>query len=750
MSYDKFHDDGEKIFRALRQSNINGMPYNIGVTSAPYADALQQDYDSRVHSTTRALAFNSVIKHDTKAYIEEKLLLADANFFEFFSYPLAVGDPAQVLSQPNNIIISKSLAKKYFGNEDPIGKTLRMDDQYDLVVTGILEDFQQKTHLQFEAVVSTSIIANEEWFDDWWANSFYTYVKLENESDAAFLNKTFSAFMEKYLGGDFIRVGNKTGLILERLHDIYFNYDTRYETNILHGDRRYVFIFGSVGVLLILLASINYINLATAQTNERAKEVGVRKALGSSQKKVAIQFLSESFFLCLISLTMGICIAQFAIPFFNKVFALSIPGLFSDPYLLIFLISLLLIVSVISGAYPSFLLATFKPVKILKGEVKGNLQYLFLRKALVVFQFSISAFMLIATLLVSSQLSFMQEMDLGYKPEQLVVVNINNNAIQRQGNAFKNELLRNNSNILNGSYTSGYPGGFYDASTISLLGSDENLRMRTLWCDEDLLKTMDLKLISGRFFSSEFPSDSTSSVILNETAVRQFGWTPEEAIGKQVMRAQFDSTFRSVVGVIEDYHYTSLKQKIEPLIISNAGSGGHLLLKVSGTNISRTVADLQQTWDRFATGFPLEFVFLDEVIGRLYTSEIVQGKIFRIFSVISVVIACLGILGLASYISAQRRKEIGIRKVLGATAGQVSLLLMRDLILLVVVANAIAIGVAYWAIGEWSTGFAYRAPLNPLLFILGALIVFAIALIIVGVNASKVAVENPTSALRSE
>ena len=749
LSYDQFHDDGEKIFRVIRQSNINGMPYNIGVTSAPYADALRQDYDSRIHSTTRALPFNSVIKHDTKTYAEEKLLLADANFFEFFSYPLAVGDPKQVLSQPNNIVLSKSLVKKYFGNEDPIGKTLRMDDQYDLVVTGILEDFHRKSHLQFDAVGSTSIIANETWFNDWWANSFYTYVKLNNESDAEFMNKTFPAFMEKYLGGDFIRVGNKTGLLLERLRDIYFNYDTRYETNILHGDRQYLYVFGSVGLLLILLASINYINLATAQANERAKEVGVRKALGSSQQKVAIQFLSESFFLCLVALTMGMCIAQFAIPFFNKVFALSIPGLFSDPYLLIFLVGLLLIVTFISGAYPSFLLATFKPVKILKGEIKGNLQYLFLRKALVVFQFSISAFMLIATLLVNNQLSFMQEKDLGYRPEQLVVIKINNNAVQQQGPAFKNELLRN-SNILKGSYTSGYPGGFYDASTIALQGSDQTLRMRTLWCDNDLVKTMDLKLLAGRFFSSEFPSDSTSSVILNETAVRQFGWTPEEAIGKQVMRAQFDSTFRSVVGVVKDYHYTSLKQKIEPLIISHIGSGGHLLLKVSGSDIPRTVAAIEDTWDRFATGFPLEFVFLDEVIGRLYTSEIVQGQIFRIFSVISVLIACLGILGLASYISSQRREEIGIRKVLGATAGQVSALLVKDLILLVVIANAIGIGVAYWAIAEWSAGFAYRAPLNPLLFVLGALIVFIFALVIVGVNASKVAVENPTNALRSE
>ena len=327
LSYDKFHDDGKNIYRVLRQSNINGMPYNIGVTSAPFAGALLQDFDGRVQSVTRALPFNSLIRHDEKAYIEERLLLADPNFFEFFSYPLASGNPEQVLHQPNNVVISKALATKYFGTDDPIGKTLRLDDEYELVVNGIIEEHKGKSHLQFDAVASMALIAGEDWLQDWWANSFATYVKLGSETDADFLNQSFPAFMDKYFGDDFARVGNKTGLLLEPLEEIYFNYDTRYETNILHGDRRYVFIFGSIGVLLILLASINYINLATAQTNERAKEVGIRKALGSSQKKVAVQFLSESFVLCLIAMITGICLAQLAIPLFNEAFGISIPGL---------------------------------------------------------------------------------------------------------------------------------------------------------------------------------------------------------------------------------------------------------------------------------------------------------------------------------------------------------------------------------------------------------------------------------------
>jgi len=749
LSYDNFHRDGDKIYRVIRQSQINGMPYNIGITAAKFGPALQQDFPGRIQTTTRAISFTALVAYQDKSFIEKKILLADANFFEFFSLHLHRGQPGTVLKNGNSLVISRVLAEKYFGNTDPIGKMIRLDDQYDMMITGVMDALPGNSHLQFDAVGSMNILDGEPWFEDWWGNAFNTYVKVANPQDAAYLNSAFPDFMDKYFGDDFQRVGNKIGLRLEPLREIYFNTGTRYENNVAHGDRRYVYVFGSIGILLLLLASINYINLATAQASSRAKEVGIRKTLGSSQRSVAMQFLSESFFLALLSMVVGISMAQISIPFFNAGLGLDLPGVFSDTSLWIFLFILLIIITITSGAYPSFLLSTFKPVNVFKGEIRGNLRYVFVRKALVIFQFGISGIMIISTLFIGQQLRYMRQKDLGFNAEQVMVVRLNNGEINRRQLSFRESLLRNHS-FASASFSSGYPGGFYDATTVNIQGEETNMRMRTLWTDAEYLKTMDLSMAAGRFFSNEFPADSTNAAVLNETAVRQLGWSNDEALGKRIMLSQFDSVYKEVVGVIRDFHFTSLKERIEPLVISHIDDGGNLLLSVSGENISVAVSGLEKAWESYQTGFPMEFLFLNDVIGRLYSGEMIQGRIFALFSAISVAIACLGILGLASYIASQRKKEIGVRKVLGATTGQVSVLLMKDLLVLVLIANVIAIPVCYWAMDNWLQGFAYRIGLQPVIFLIGALFVFLVASLIVGLNASRVAMQNPAGALRTE
>ncbi|HET9486534.1 MAG TPA: ABC transporter permease [Chryseosolibacter sp.] len=749
LSYDKFHRDGDQIYRVIRQSQINGMPYNIGVTAAKFAPALKQDFPQQIQSTNRAFSFNALITYQDKSFIEEKLLLADANFFDFFSFPLYRGQTTDVLKNGNSLVISKALAIKYFGNEDPIGRMIRVDDQYDMIVTGVMDELPGNSHLQFDAVGSMNIIEAEPWFDDWWSNSFNTYVKVGNDQDVNYLNETFPDFMDKYFGKDFQRVGNKIGLRLEPLRDIYFNYDTRYENNIVHGDRRYVYIFTSIGIFLLLLASINYINLATAQASSRAKEVGIRKTLGSSQRSVAMQFLSESFFLALLSLLVGIGVAQLSIPVFNVQFGLRLPGIFNEGSLWIFLFTLLMLMTIASGAYPAFLLSAFKPVNVFKGEVKGDLRYVFVRKALVIFQFGISGFMIISTLFIGQQLRYMRQKDLGFNSDQVIVVRLNNSEIIRQRGLLRESLLEHHS-FSSASFSSGYPGGFYDATTVHVQGDEMNSRMRTLWTDPEFLKTMDLSMAAGRFFSRDYPADTTSAVVINETAVRQLGWSNEDALGKRIILSQFDSIYKEIIGVVKDYHFTSLKEKIEPLVISCTGRSRNLLLKVSGVNIPDAITTLERIWNSYETGFPLEFVFLDDLISRLYTSEGVQAKIFTVFSVISVVIACLGILGLTTFIASQRKKEIGVRKVLGATTGQVSALLMKDLLILVLIANLIAIPAGYWAMENWLEGFAYRIGLHPATFLIGSLVVFLIATVIVGLNASRVAMQNPANSLRTE
>jgi putative ABC transport system permease protein len=445
----------------------------------------------------------------------------------------------------------------------------------------------------------------------------------------------------------------------------------------------------------------------------------------------------------------AVILSQLAIPFFNDAFNTSIPYIDGSLSVWLFFGVMLLIISLMSGGYPAFMLSSFKPIRVLRGEIKGNFQYLIVRKALVVFQFAISALMITATFFIGKQLRYMSEKDLGFTPEHVVKIRINNPVVGQNSKSLRDQLLSEKFSI-SASYISGHPGGFYDASTVRVQGTDENIRMRTLYSDENLLSTLDLKMAAGRFFSARTPSDSSSAVVLNETAVRQLGWTPEEALGRRVSLSQFDSTYKEVVGVIADYHFTSLKEVIEPLIISYRDDSGNLLVKIAGSSTQEAVATIEQIWNSYESGFPIEMSFMDDVIGELYHQEANQGRMFRIFSGISVVIACIGILGLSTYIAVQRKKEIGIRKVLGASVSQLSFLLAKDLAQLVFIANVLMIPIAYLILEQWAQSFAYRAPFDPFLFLWAALAVTAVALMIVTLNSARAAHEDPVRSLRPE
>jgi putative ABC transport system permease protein len=410
----------------------------------------------------------------------------------------------------------------------------------------------------------------------------------------------------------------------------------------------------------------------------------------------------------------------------------------------------LVVLAILAGSYPAFLLSSFKPVSVLKGQTKGELQYLLLRRGLVVFQFCISVFMIITTLFIDKQLTYMKSKDLGFVTNNIGVVRLNNRMIGTQVGEFKGRILAEKY-IESVSISSGYPGGFYDATTIKIQDETEKIRMRTLYTDADYLNTLNIGVIAGRFFSGDIEDDGARSVVLNETAIKQLGWTAEEALGKRIQLAQFDSIYKEVIGVVADYHFTSLKEKIEPLAIAYGISGwGSLLVRFEGNDFQQQVESVQRVWDSYETGFPLQLSFLDDVVNQLYGMEEKQGRVFKILAVISVIIASLGVLGLASYLTVQRRKEIGIRKVLGASVKQVSFLLMKDLVILVVIAITITIPIGYWAIDQWSQSFAYRTTVGATVFALGSGMVLLIALLIVGANALRAAAENPVIALRTE
>lgn len=748
LSFDNFHAHEQQIYRVLRKSEIHGIPYTIGVTSGPYAGALKNDYGDRIVDVTRALPFDGLVSYGEKAFSEERLMLADSNFFSFFSYRLRTGDPATVLAQPNDVVITSDFAKKYFGDEDPIGKTIRLDNEDDLKVTGILADEQGESHLKFDMVASLALVQNADWFKEWWNNSMNTYVRIDDPAHAKYLNEHFPEFMNKYFGEDFARVGNKIGLELEPLREIYFNKDTRYESGVVHGDRKYLYIFGSVGILLILLAAINYMNLATAQSSKRAREVGVRKTLGSGKSKVAAQFMIESGVMCLMAGVLALIILQAGMPVLNSATGIELSSVWKSPHVWLFIGGTVIVISLLAGSYPAILLSSFQPMNVLKGEIKGSLRYLFVRKVLVVFQFSISIFMIIATLLIGRQMKFMQEKDLGFNDDRVMIVRLNNQLMRDKSESFRNQVLADGT-AQYAAFASGHPGGFHDASSIRVEGVEESLRMRTLFATEGFDKVLDLEYVAGRSFSRDFPGDSLHAVIINETSAKALGLTATEAIGRKVMRAQSDTIYREIIGVVKDYNFTSLHQNIEPLIISY-GRPRELVFKLGGGNLNDAIAGIEKRWDSYGSGFPMEWTFLSDEMKDLYQRELVQGKIFTIFSIVAVFIACLGILGLTSFLAIQRKKEIGIRKILGASVEQVSMLLMKDLLILVLIGNIIAIPLTYSVTQEWLNTFAYRIGSEPQLFLLGGFSVLLMVVVIAGVRAVITALENPVKAIRPE
>jgi putative ABC transport system permease protein len=747
LSKDSFHHYKDITYRLIRQSSINGAPYDIGITSSPFAAALLEDFRGKIKGVTRATSFNGVIQVGEKTFQEEKLLLADTNFFSFFSFPLIRGMRNSVLDLPNSAVITQELAEKYFGDSDPIGMTVRLDQEHDLVVTGVMDNRARESHLQFDLVSPIALIEKEPWFADWWNNMFYTFIQIDNPSDVGFLNNRFESFMDKYFANDFARVGNRIHLKLEPLTDIYFNNTTRYETNVSHGNRSYVFIFSCFGILLIVLAAINYMNLSTALASKRAKEVGIRKTLGSPRVVIAMQFLFESFVLVLISILVALMTVQLILPLFRQQFDIDLPNLFENSSLWISLIICLFSLTFLSGIYPALLLSSFKPVKVLPGLVKSDFQFILFRKGLVVFQFAISIFMIIATLLIGQQLKYLREKPLGFTQDQVVRIRLNNAPFSLR-NSFREKLLSIR-DVQSVSFASGFPGGFFDATTTVVEGSETPVRMRTLWADDEYAKTLQLEMVTGRWFADEFPSDSISSVILNETAVRELGWQPADALGKRIMMAQFDSTFKSIVGVVRDFHFLSLRERVEPLTIAYTGRG-IMLVKVSGLNFNNTISQIQQQWDSFDSAFPMEWSFLESLMNAHYRSESVQAKVFSTFSFVSMFISVLGIFGLTTHLAVQRKKELSIRKILGANVTELSFLLIKDLLTLVVAAGCIAVPLAYWAITQWLENFAFHATPHLGIFLIGSGMVFLFALITAGVKALVTASENPVDNLKTE
>lgn len=747
FSVDKFHAKKDKIYRVMRQFDVskNKVPY----LSPPYAMALANDFPDQIKKVVRVWPNSGLVSFGNNSFNEGRLYITDADFFTLFSFALIKGDPATVLKDPASVVLSETTAKKYFGNEDPIGKVIELDKQKQLKVTGIVKDVPPNSHLEFDLVVPISNYVHEDWFKGWLNNSMFTYVLLDGAADQVSLEKQFPQFMEKYMGKELARIGLSYNLSLTPLTDIYFESHGNFDPS-KHGDKSVVFIFLSIAALILLIACINFMNLSTIRAVERSKEVGLRKVMGALRNHLVWQFVGESVLLTVISSVLSIGLLQLLMPVYNQLLDHTLAISWNAWPIYLFVAGVILVVGFLAGSYPAFFLSGFSPIEALKGKLKLGKGGAFFRQALVVVQFSISVLLVIGTIIIMQQMNYVKSKELGYDKEQTVIVRIDNNEIYDHRYAFKNELQSNN-NVQSVSLMAGEPGGFFDIHAFEAEGKEgEPWKFNTGFADFDFVKTLGLKVIAGRDLSGQYATDTMNAALINRTAAAKLGYTPEEAIGKWIRNKIRDSVRRRIVGVIEDFNFRSLKQPIEGLVIAPGDDNRVVLIKLKPGTVQSSMATIKHVYNKVAPGYPFAYSFLDQKFEVLYRTDVRQQTILAIFSGLAIFIACLGLFGLASYTAAKRTKEIGVRKVLGSSIRNILLLLSKDLMKPVLVATIIAVPVGYYAMNNWLQHFAYRISLHWWIFVLAAMITVSIALITIGFKAMKAALANPVKSLRSE
>ncbi len=749
ISYDNFHKNGKDIYRVMRAGNFNGVRREIPYLSPPYSTALQNDYADAIQSTVRVSRDNDLISYKNISFNEKNIYLTDSNFFQFFSFPLVKGDPAIVLKDPTSIVLTETAAKKYFGNEDPIGKVLEMNKKMQLKVTGIAKDLPSNSHLNFDMIVPLSNWRNAQWFNQWPNNSLMAYVQLKPAANAATLEKRFPAFMDKYMGKFFTAGGFHMDLVIKPLSGIYFEGESPVDGGIKHGSKKMVYIFMSIAILILVIACINFMNLATARATERAKEVGLRKVMGALRKQLIGQFILESLSFASIAALLALLLLKGLMPAYASLLGYELPPFWGNPFLYVFLLGVIIIVGLLAGSYPALLLSSFSPIESLKGKLRIGKNGAIFRKVLVIFQFGISVLLIISVTIITGQMHYVRNTDLGFNKDQTMIIQLDNGDIWNKKFQLKSELQQLPA-VESVSLMSGEPGGFHDTYGFDTEAKpDEKMMFNTEFTDFEYAKTLGLKIIAGRDFSAQFPTDSTQSVLINRAAAFQMGYQPEEAVGKWVKNTK-DSLRHAIVGVVEDFHFASLKQAIAPLVISSGSDKRLALVKLKTTDLQASIAACKKVYAGMASAYPFEYNFLDEKFNQLYKTEARQESVLRIFSIIAIAIACLGLFGLASYTAVKRTKEIGVRKVLGSSVQNIVMLLSKDLLKPVLVGTLLAVPLGYYVMSKWLEGFVYRITIAWWMFAVAAAVAVIIALLTVSLQAVKAALANPVKSLRAE
>ena len=765
LSYDKYNAQSENIYRLDADIFFNGTQYTSATSPSPLAPTLMKDFPQVIQYVRLRHFGDILVKKDDQNIKDHNAVFADSTFFQVFSIPMIAGNPLTALNEPNSIVIDETTAKKYFNSTDVEGKTLYVDNSVNCKITGVIKDIPPQSHFHFSFIRPMHDTYHDDQ-DDWLSNGNASYVLVRPGVTRVSLQKQVDATIHNYLAkqveqrlhtsvNDINKGGNHFLYTVMPLTDIHLHSSksSEFEAN---GNIAYVYIFSVIAIFILLIACVNFMNLSTARSAKRAKEVGVRKVAGSLRSNLVIQFLTESLLTSLFALLLALGVAALLLPLFNQLAGkqMSVFTLLST-WLLPLLIALIIVVGCIAGSYPAFYLSSFQPIQVLKGSMTKGFKGSWLRSGLVVFQFFISIALIIGTIVIYKQLDYIRNREIGYNRDQVMVIH-NTYVLDKQIRTFKQEMLKI-SGVQNAAVAELLPaetgnnqrGWFRDPT----LDAKQVTIVTNFSADQNYIPTLGMRMAAGRNFSLDFPTDS-SAVIINETAAKLLGF--KNPLNETIYRptgysanALTPKPFH-IIGVVKDFNFSSMHDKVGPLVIELNEDYGKIAMRINTKNIPSLISRVKNKWKSMAPGQPFSYTFADADFNKIYNAEQRTGTLFISFAVFAIFIACLGLFGLVTYAAEQRTKEIGVRKVLGASVSGIVAMLSKDFAKLVLIASVIAFPVAWWAVHKWLQGFAYRTTMSWWIFIAAGVAVILVALITVSFQAIKAAIANPVKSLRTE
>ncbi len=764
LTYDRYNKKYERIHRLESNFNIAGKHEKFAIVPIPMGPAFQLEFPEVKTFTRLTNAGNVLIRYDDHEYYEKDFYFADSTVFDVFTYEFLLGEPENALTKPNTIVITEKVARKYFGKNNPLGEFLETGSGTSYNITAVIKDLPTNSHLKFDALLSAVTMAQNVGVEDFnsmepirfWNIGVYTYILLHKNTGIQSIYDKFPPFYEKYMKPVGDQINASFDLLTTPLAQTHFS--SGLSADLPTGNLIYIYIFSAVAVFILLLAAINYMNMATARSTKRAREVGMRKVVGAYKSQLIRQFIGESMLLAIFSFIIAIIAVYFLLPDFNNITGKSLNfNMILDPAVLIMILLVIILIGIVSGSYPAFFLSSFKPVSVLKGTLtRSGRKSGFLRKVLVVIQFFIAIVMIIATIAVSGQLKYLRNKNLGFDKENVIVLQLQDSTFRSKVESFKKELLLN-PNITGVSNSTGIPGTITWIQ-VMYVEKEEKMTESALilaQVDYDFIDVMGMEIINGRNFDEKMGTDQREAVIINETGAKVLGWE-ENPVGKKIdyeidLEGNIGRPMK-VIGVINDFHFRSLHNKVEPVILFISEVPRYFLsIKIEGNNTRETLDFIEEKWNDFGAKRPFDYEFMDQRMDEMYDAEVKLGLIFRIATILTIFIALLGLLGLSSFTAEQRTKEIGIRKILGASVSNILKSLYKEFIILILIAFILAVPVAWWRIDIWmNTSFIYHATLQWTTFLIAGLLALVIGFITISYHIIRAASENPVDAINYE